>query len=443
VSSQRLKGYLALKTIPQNKVLVVFDPLVAASYFFERMKKIGVRLVLVFTPLDEVDKEGDVRHAIDAIEQSSTEGEFILKSIQLAGNVAEDVELLQSELKEYSVLAYIAGFEGNLNYIEKVAYELDKDKCNDPATSNYRSTKSGMQQALKAADMPYIKQIKFSDLNSQADKATRAVETLGLPVVVKPSIGGGGGVSVKLCHSKSALIDHVKLILSAPGIYGVKVTEVVAEEFIDGDEYIVDAASYNGQHRITGVFKYEKIVFNDVFLYRSTEMLDCDSKEWHALISFAEGILKALKIKTGLSHIEVKMSSKGLRLIEHNGRISGTAGLINALSVLLTGEDQLSALIESILNYPSEQASRYQYGEIFYLQNFGFKYKALDEELIRALPTYNAHTTLHHQCDTPKQPEDLLDSVMFIMLATNSKEALEADMKKLLEIEKTGQFVAK
>ena len=80
---------------------------------------------------------------------------------------------------------------------------------------------------------------------------------IAYPVVVKP-LASGGTDGVSLCHDDAELKQGIATILSSITIFSEQNTTFQMQEYIDGDEFVVDTVSYNGRHYVTDFARYVK-----------------------------------------------------------------------------------------------------------------------------------------------------------------------------------------
>jgi biotin carboxylase len=94
----------------------------------------------------------------------------------------------------------------------------------------------------------------------------------------------------------------------------------MAEEFIDGPEYSVESFSFNGRHVVVSV--------TDKFTEGTVEMGHAEPAvltvaEETALVEHVVQFLEVMGVRDGAGHTEVKLSSRGPRIVEGHNRVSG------------------------------------------------------------------------------------------------------------------------
>jgi biotin carboxylase len=104
--------------------------------------------------------------------------------------------------------------------------------------------------------------------------------------------------------------------------------DVLVQEFLQGKEYVVDKVSKDGVHKIVAVWAYDKRPVNGAsFVYFGMSLLPSDTKMAQELIQYADGVLDALGIVQGPSHMEVMYCADGPCLVEVGSRCHGGEGV--------------------------------------------------------------------------------------------------------------------
>merc|ERR1712038_1357490 len=93
---------------------------------------------------------------------------------------------------------------------------------------------------------------------------------------------------------------------------GAQDAAVLVQEFLKGQEYVIDHVSRDGVHKCVMVYVYDKRPTNGAaFVYYGMIPVDAESKEAKILIEYTRGVLDALKLDNGPTHGEVMMTSDG------------------------------------------------------------------------------------------------------------------------------------
>jgi biotin carboxylase len=169
-------------------------------------------------------------------------------------------------------------------------------------------------------------QVAYAILQERTDISAFAARA-GFPLILKPVDGGGsrGIHKVNSVEEAETAFDSLR----AEGF------TVLAEEYIDGKEYSVESFSFNSAHTIVAIT--EKVV-NERFVeigHVVPAMLDDAST--NAVKRFVGEFLTIVGVSNGPCHTEMKIGSKGLKIIESHNRIGG--GNIPKLVLLVYGVD--------------------------------------------------------------------------------------------------------
>jgi hypothetical protein len=147
-----------------------------------------------------------------------------------------------------------------------------------------------------------------------------------LRAVLKPR-RGQESVMVRLITSMAEAKDMHDLI--AGTAVSIDVSEVgrgvAVQEFLRGDEWVVDTVSRGGEHKAVALWSYCKGEANGApFVNFYDELRAADGPLERSVVQYAVSVLDALKYRWGPCHIEIKATPNGPRLVELNaGRWNG------------------------------------------------------------------------------------------------------------------------
>ncbi|WP_338675181.1 ATP-grasp domain-containing protein [Streptomyces sp. SCSIO 30461] len=201
--------------------------------------------------------------------------------------------------------------------------------AHSPVTVSLVHDKEAMRVRLREAGVDSTNSTRAADL----DELHTFVKQYGLPCVVKPISSSGSAGVTKVMH-ESELADA---FARAGGSYlGLSNTGVLAEEFLDGPQFSVEAFSELGEHQVVVITRKfsEPETFVELGHVSPAELPADLCEEIHAYVG---GVLDALGVEFGPTHTEVVLGEEGPRLIETHVRMGGDQ--IPALTLDATGVD--------------------------------------------------------------------------------------------------------
>ncbi len=180
--------------------------------------------------------------------------------------------------------------------------------------------KSEMQNALKRAGIRYIKGKVISSL----EEAVEYYRESNLKEVVVKPIRNAGSFGVTICSNEEELCNAVEKTLGVGGLYGEGKYELVIQERIRGDEYIVNTVSHKGVHRLTTIWRYyKKQTSEGNYIYDYMEYVNELEIAQAEMVEYAYKVADAIGIQYCAVHGEYMLDEKGPVLIEVNCRPSG------------------------------------------------------------------------------------------------------------------------
>lgn len=174
--------------------------------------------------------------------------------------------------------------------------------------------------------------------------AGEAAEALGVPVVLKPA-SGSGSVGVKMCERLSEVREHASVLLQQ------KVNErgllmparILVEEMVQGPEYSVEAF---GQ-RVVGITQKHLGPLPHFVEVGHDFPAPLPAEKESAIRDATMRALDALGLSWGPSHCELRLTERGVKIIEVNPRLAG--GYIPELVRLGFGIDMIAETIKLVV----------------------------------------------------------------------------------------------
>ncbi len=242
------------------------------------------------------------------------------------GNKAEFIHLpkgcsdedLVNLLKKYEIVCAVPGCETGVRLADRINKVFGL-RGNDPDTTYLRCTKEGMYEALGKAGIRRIE----SAMVSTEDDVKKFWNDNRLTKAVLKFSETAGTVGLKISDSLEACLEHFRLMQGMYNMWGSE-SPILMQEYIGGTEYIVNSISVDGRHKITDVWRYEKILYDDgTLVYDTIILVDRLVPGMQDVLQYDYKVLDAVEMKNGFSHNEIKVDEKGPVLIETNARVMG------------------------------------------------------------------------------------------------------------------------
>ena len=242
------------------------------------------------------------------------------------------VEAALEVAKDHKVTGVLTYDEPLVTAAAEVAERLGVRGLSTSGAQNCRD-KSRSRAALTQAGIAQPRYALVHDL----DEAVEAAARIGYPVVAKPR-GMGASVGVVRADSADALRAAFGVAerarLAGPPVYE---DGVLIEELVDGPEVSIDGAVFGGEYRPFCLARKQlgaPPYFEEVgHLVDAADPLASDPA-LRALLAEAH---RALGVRDGVTHTEVRLGSRGPVIIEVNARLGGD--MIPYLGKLATGID--------------------------------------------------------------------------------------------------------
>jgi len=191
-----------------------------------------------------------------------------------------------------------------------------------PQTARLLRDKFETRRHLQAVGLP---QPEFRCAGSSAD-LHQAVESLGLPVLIKPTDGYGSQNIVVLREAidLEPWLSPLDTMLPSDHDYGLGVRacdRLLVERFMQGQVIGCDVLTQGGRHRLLGI--HEKLFFEPPSFAIRGGCFIPNLGQFPEVENYIFSALDAVGFDLGASHIELMLTAEGPRLIEINPRLVG------------------------------------------------------------------------------------------------------------------------
>ncbi len=295
------------------KYIAVVDCVSSGQMYIDDIIEMGYRPLAIYSYFDAEHTPEWAANVRNVKKGIGDKAEFIHMS---KGTSLDD---LLDQLKGYDIVCVVPGTESGVRLADQVNKALGL-RGNDPDTTYLRCTKKGMHDALKKAGIRYIQ----SMVVSSEDDVEKFWKDNRLTKAVLKLSETAGTVGLKTCDSIEACLEHFRLMQGMHNLWDSE-SPILMQEYIGGTEYIVDSLSIDGKHKITDVWRYEKILQKDgTVVYDTINLVDRLTPGMQDLLQYDYKVLDAVEMKNGFSHNEIKVDEKGPVLIETNARVMGS-----------------------------------------------------------------------------------------------------------------------
>lgn len=248
------------------------------------------------------------------------------------------------EVKKYDPLLIVAGNERGVILTNKLSHELGL-LGNPIENLDAMTLKDEMHNRLAEKGLRYIKGKAIHSL----EEALEFYDSENLKAVVLKPVYSCGSSGVRICLNRDEMIESAKLLFNSTNHYGNKNDELIIQEYIRGDEYIVNTVSHKGIHRVTLVWKYNKIRDSDgTILCDSSETIGELGIGEAELVEYAYKVVDAIGIQYGPVHGEYMIDENGPVLIEVNCRPCG-ANMPAKFLDRISGQHETDSILDSFL----------------------------------------------------------------------------------------------
>ncbi|MEV6328814.1 ATP-grasp domain-containing protein [Streptomyces sp. NPDC051909] len=237
-------------------------------------------------------------------------------------------------------VAVVPASEFGVEAADEIAAALGL-RGNAPALSLARRDKARMMEALVAAGVRAPRQLQ----GTAPDEILAWRREQGLDRIVVKPLDSAGSEDVFTCETDQQVKSAVEAIIGKTNLMLRANEAVLAQEYLDGDEYIINSVSRDGTHWFTDVWISRKAMVDDRRkIYDFEDLLAPDDTRLDRILPYVSDVLDALGIVNGPAHTELILTASGPVLLETGARISGLANP-PALQ-RCTGTDQVSLTMD-------------------------------------------------------------------------------------------------
>ncbi|KAL4133781.1 hypothetical protein PRIC2_004098 [Phytophthora ramorum] len=443
----------AVEKGPRGTVVVV-DPFSTGAVLAHELMVRGYQCICVYSDrLENIESVASLVPEGLTLEFAATvafEGNLD-QTVSAVRKAAKQVAVKQNKKKHGAkvspaVCAVFAGAELGVKLSDSLTDALGLDG-NLMEHSSARRDKYLMGETLRSAGVRAARQVKSTTWAEAEAFITQDLKPEPFEVVLKP-LESAGTEDVVLCLSLEEAKRTFEGILGKINGLGIQNNAVLLQEYLEGDEYVVDTVSRNGEHKVTAIWKYDKRRVNDAaFVYFGLSLVPAEGMV-NDMIDYQFQVLDALGIRNGPAHGEVKFCHGSPVLIEVGSRCHGGEGAWVPIANICVGYNQVTAAVDSILEGEAfaslaERPRKLQaYGCEAMLVSYknGVLKSTPGIAEIEKMPAFLKKEIFVAPGDNMRQTVDMFTTPGSIMLTHKDRDVLESSLARIRELEVEGLF---
>ena len=345
------------------------------------------------------------------------------------------------EVKKFDPLLIVPGNERGVILATKLSHELNL-LGNPIENLDAMTLKDEMHKRLAQKGLRSIKGKVVRSLEEALD----FYDSEGLKEVVIKPVYSAGSASVRICIDRAEMVDSIKHLFDNVNYYGDQIQELLIQERINGIEYIVNTVTHKGVHRVTLIWKYNKVRTSDgAIVYDSCETVNELSLGEADMVEYAYKVADALGIQYGPVHGEYMIDENGPVLIEVNCRPCG-GGMPAKFLDRISGQHETDSILDSYLkpesfyNELKKKYELYAHGTLkFFIVPFDMvarsspigdmsnRLKAYHDAVLISVDQYDMFF---------QKTEDLNTAAGFIFLVHENKHEVDKNLNFLRDVER-------
>ncbi|CAE7512903.1 ddaF [Symbiodinium microadriaticum] len=339
---------------PVVGAVVIVDPFSTGANLAAMAASWGYRVILVFSeidsPVSKLVAEGVAMVPMVLIQHNNRDmdKERALKETLAA---IESQDGLDGTTHKSPVLAILPGAETGVELAETLAARFGTRGNGDKYT-HLRRNKFCMQNGVREAGVRAVTQALCrteSEVRTFWDELERANGGQGAKCVVKPNESAGSDGVFK-CETVDAALHAFGQIHGRFNGLGQLNDGALCQEFLQGNEFVVDGVSRDGVYKVTAIWEYDKRFANGAnFVYFGMRLRSSLGEREKALVANAKQVVDALHIVQGPSHMEVILTPTGPCLVEVGSRCHGGEATWSTVAQECIGYTQIDTTLNCFL----------------------------------------------------------------------------------------------
>ena len=316
--------------------IIIIDAISTSANYIHDIKELGHNPICLEL---NVDKEGEEKW------RKLYDKHYLIVNDELPDILPaeSDYEKTLEKVKELDPILILPGNDPSIEWATRMAHDLGLPS-NNPKNIKKMIDKQHMHEALKESNLRYIK----SEVINSFDEAKKFISCLHkTQAVVKPSFSTST-MGVCICNNEEEIKNAIEYNQSITA--DKEDVNILIQEYIGGEEFIIDSVCCKGHNRVIAAFQYKKIIIEGKgAIYDYSKSIDRTNPFFAQLEEYNEKVLSAIGLEYGVTHAEYKIDENGPVLIEINCRPAGPSQKHSLLDYVW-GEHSTALSLESYLN---------------------------------------------------------------------------------------------
>ena len=193
------------------------------------------------------------------------------------------------------MVAVLAGAETGVELADQLSERMGL-MTNGTALSEARRNKFVMGETIRAAGIRAVKQLRATTWG-EIDAWIKEWNPSPFKVIVKP-MDSAGSDDVTLCQSHEEVHAAFTHIMGKTNGLGLLNKAVLVQEYLEGQEYVVDMVSREGEHKVAAIWAYDRRAANGAhFVCFGQHIMAIDEEHCSELVAYMKKVVTALGIK--------------------------------------------------------------------------------------------------------------------------------------------------
>ena len=193
------------------------------------------------------------------------------------------------------MVAVLAGAETGVELADQLSERMGL-MTNGTALSEARRNKFVMGETIRAAGIRAVKQLRATTWG-EIDAWIKEWNPSPFKVIVKP-MDSAGSDDVTLCQSHADVQNAFGNIMGKINGLGLVNKAVLVQEYLEGQEYVVDMVSREGEHKVAAIWAYDRRPCNGAhFVCFGQHIMSIDEELCPELVAYMKKVVTALGIK--------------------------------------------------------------------------------------------------------------------------------------------------